>query len=330
MRPSTYLAVTLMLPGLSPTFAAAQRPTLPPFEQEISALPPAMKVAPATSALEAALAARDYERAARLLNDAIARQPKSRELLTQIASVFILDRKPLNAAIALKKAEALGPLDNHARLQLALAYIGMGRGEWARPELEHLALAEPTNVVYSYWLARLDYDASQYASAIRRLENIIKQAPTFVRAHDNLGLCYEALNEPDEAIPHYREALRLNRLNDTRSGWPALNLGILLRTRGELEEAETLFREALTYDRQFAPGYYQLGTLLEQSGRMDEAVKVLRQATSLDAEYAEPHYALSRIYRRQGRIAEADRAITTFERLHDHQQVERGRREPPR
>ena len=57
----------------------------------------------------------------------------------------------------------LGPLDNHARLQLALAYIAMKRGDWARPELERLALAEPANVTYSCWLARLDYDASQYA-----------------------------------------------------------------------------------------------------------------------------------------------------------------------
>ena len=30
--------------------------------------------------------------------------------------------------------------------------------------------------------------------------------------------------------------------------------GILLRTRGELDEAEALFREALTYDQHFAPG----------------------------------------------------------------------------
>ena len=74
---------------------------------------------------------------------------QSRQLLTQIASVFIMDRKPLNAAIALKKAEALGPLDNHARLQLALAYIAMKRGDWARPELERLAKDEPDNVIHA-------------------------------------------------------------------------------------------------------------------------------------------------------------------------------------
>jgi tetratricopeptide (TPR) repeat protein len=80
----------------------------------------------------------------------------------------------------------------------------------------------------------------------------------------------------------------------------------------------------LTYDRHFAPAYYQLGAILEQRGRMDEAVKALRQATSADAAYAEPYYALSRVYRRQGRTAEADEAMTTFKRLHD------ARREPAR
>jgi hypothetical protein len=153
MQTLAWLSVPLMVVGLAPV-SAAQPPTLSTLEQEISA-PPARRVAPARSELDKALAARDYERAERLLADQIARQPTSRHLLTQIASVFMMDRKPLNAAIALKKAEVLGPLDNEARLQLALAYIAMKRGDWARPELERLALAEPSNVIHSYWPVRL-------------------------------------------------------------------------------------------------------------------------------------------------------------------------------
>jgi len=330
MRSSTWLFAALIAGGLPVSAAAQPSPpgTMSTLEQSIRAAPPPGSIAPQPE-LDRALAARDYERAAQLLADAIARQPKSRQLLMQIASVFMMDRKPLNAAIALKKAEVLGPLDNHARLQLALAYIAMKRGDWARPELERLALAEPTNVTYSYWLARLDYDASQYAVAIRRLQDVVARAPTFTRAHDNLGLCYEALNQTDEAIPHYHEAVRLNRIDAVPTGWPALNLGILLRTRGKLEEAETLFREALTYDRHFAPGYYQLGALLEERGATNEAVKVLRQAASADATYPEPHYALSRIYRRQGHVAEAEAALSTFERLRN-QRDQVGRQEPVR
>ena len=47
------------------------------------------------------------------------------------------------------------------------------------------------------------------------------QEPAFARAHDNLGLCYEALHQPDEAVWHYREAVRLNReVEHKASPWP--------------------------------------------------------------------------------------------------------------
>jgi tetratricopeptide (TPR) repeat protein len=315
MRTSTWVSIAAML-FLRSVIAAGQPPPLGAWEREFSVLPPATG-STAQPELDRALQARDYARAERILADAIARQPKARDLLIQIASVFMMDRKPLNAAIALKKADVLAPLENPLRLQLALAYIAMRRGDWARPELERLALVDPANVIPLYWLARLDYDAGQYASAIRRLQAVVAAEPAFVRAHDNLGLCFEALNQSDEAISHYREAVRLNRAGKAHTVWPALNLGILLRSRGELDEAERLFREALTYDNRFAPAHYQLGALLEQSGRPDEAVRALREAVSNDVDYAEPYYALSRIYRRQGQIGKADAAMSTFQRLHE-------------
>jgi tetratricopeptide (TPR) repeat protein len=316
--PETLRILPLLIVALSPAPSAAQMPPMSALEQEISTWTTAEARGPARSDLDRALASKNYERAERLLADAIARQPSSRQLLTQIASIFMIDRKPLNAAIALKKAEALAPLDSRERLQLALAYIAMKRGDWARPELERLATAGPGDVTPTYWLARLDYDAGQYASAIRRLKEVVAREPAFARAYDNLGLCYEALNEPDEAVAHYREAVKLNR-NDMKraSAWPALNLGILLRTRGELDEAESLFREALTIELRFAPAQYQLAVVLEERGLLDEAVKALRQATSIDPAYPEAYYALSRICRRQGRTAEADAALATFKRLHD-------------
>jgi tetratricopeptide (TPR) repeat protein len=316
-------AIRLMLPGVVSQLIlqlalTAQVPSMSALEREISERPPVTKVSAPSSELQRALESKNYERAEQLLADAIARQPASQSLLRQIASVFMMDRKPLNAAIALKKAEALGPLDTATRLQLALAYIAMKRGDWARPELERLAAEEPANVIHAYWLARLDYDAGQYASAIQRLQHVVAREPGLIKAHDNLGLCYEALNQPDEAIGHYREAVRLNRADSkTASPWPALNLGILFRTRGELGEAESLFREALSLDGRFAPAHYQLGVVLEERSRLDDAVASLRQAVSLDESYTEAYYALSRIYRRLGQTAEADAAMTRFKRLHE-------------
>jgi tetratricopeptide (TPR) repeat protein len=269
-------------------------------------------LAPVRADIDAAVRARNWELAERLLAQEIERQPRSTELLTLVARIFFLDGKPLNAAVALKKADAIEPLDPDLRLTLALAYIRIGRHDWARPELERLARAEPNRAEYRYWMGRLDYDTGKYADAIARFKEALARDPRLMRAHDNLGLCHEALDEVDEAIAHYRQALRLNREAPSKSPWPPTNLGILLRQRGELEEAASLFREALAYDRGFARASYQLGVLLDQQGRTDEAFGELTRALAADPSYAEPHYVLARIYRRQGKTALADASLEKF------------------
>jgi tetratricopeptide (TPR) repeat protein len=263
-----------------------------------------------------ALKARQWSTAEQLLVAAIERQPESPALLSVLGSVFLIEKKPLNAAIAIKKAEAIAPIDDRTRFTLVLAYVALHRGDWARPELDRLATSDPSNPTYDYWLGRLDYDDGQYSSAVKRFEKVVDSDPGSVRGYDNLGLCYEALNRPEEAIPRYQKAVELNRAAPQKSAWPPLNLGILLRNRGDAKEAESLLREALTYEP-LPQAHYQLGVLLEQANQLDEAVSQLKHANARDPEYAEPYYALGRIYRRLGHTADADAASATFQRLHD-------------
>jgi tetratricopeptide (TPR) repeat protein len=263
-----------------------------------------------------AIGAQDWPRAEQLLAAEVERQPKeAAALLRVLAGVFLADRKPLNAAVAIKKAEKLGPLDDRTRFALVLAYVSLERNDWARPELDRLVASDPSNPTYEYWLGRLDYDAGQYASAARRYERVIARDASFVRAYDNLGLAYEALNEPEKALDSYRKAVDLNRAQTSRSPWPPLNLGTLLRQRGDLKEAESLLREAVAADGSLAQAHYQLGVLLEQAQRYEEAVTELTGAASADPEFADPHYALARIYRRLGRTADAKESLAAFARL---------------
>jgi tetratricopeptide (TPR) repeat protein len=268
-------------------------------------------------AVDAAIRARNWPEAEQRLAAAIERDPKARDLLVLIARVFILDGKPLNAAVALKKADAISPLDRDLLFALALAYVRLGRNDWAQPALERLVAADPGNAEYRYWLGRIAYDAGKYAAAIARFDEAIARDPHFMRAHDNLGLCYEMLDDPAKALEHYREANRLNRDAASKSPWPPTNLGMLLRQRGDQAEARALFDEALRYDPAFPKGHYELGVLLDQQGRADEAVRELERAAALDASYPDPHYVLARIYRRQGNTGRADEAMATFLRLRD-------------
>lgn len=305
-------AVTLVAP------ASAQEParpdTLPELAPDTVASLPGLGRDRARS-LAAALRAGAYDRAEILLVEAAQREPVPIELLRLLGSVSFLGGNYLNAAIALKKAEARAPLDERSRFTLAMSYVLLGRRDWARPELRKLAEEAPRSALYPYWTARLDYDTGQYAEAVKALRNAVALDPRFVKAHDNLGLCYEALGRFEEALASYEAAVRLNREAAAPSPWPPHNLGLLLTRLDRTLEAEALFREALGHDAGFAPARYQLGVTLEKTGRLADAVTALQEAARLDPKYPEPHYALARLFRRQGKAAEADRALTVFQQL---------------
>ncbi len=303
----------------APDHVGAQTP-LPLTWSDIGSSEPG---ATGRSAIDEAIRGRQWAVAEQLLAAAIEQTPGDTGLLATFATICLADRKPLNAAVAIKKAEALGSISDDLRFTLAIAYISLQHGDWARPELERLASSNSSNpsnrsqATYQYWLGRLDYDDGEYASAIGRFEEVVRREPRFVRAYDNLGLCYEAQNQPEKAIANYREAVRLNRLaaQGNRSAWPPLNFGVLLRHRGELVEAEGLLKESISYQPGLAQAYYELGMLLEQRQRPSEAITELAGAVKADPTYPEPHYALSRIYRRAGRVDQADEAMATFRRL---------------
>jgi tetratricopeptide (TPR) repeat protein len=259
-----------------------------------------------------ALRTRDYERAETLLLQAAEAHPASAEVLRTLGGVFFLRGRPLNAAIAFKKAEAIAPLDERSRFTLVMAYVALGRRDWARPELAKLAAAAPANPLYPYWTARLDQDDGQYAAAVESLQRATQLDSRYMKAYDNLGLCYEALGRFDEAERSFEEALRLNRAEKARSPWPALNLGLLLTRLDRPEAAEARFRESLAADPRFPQARYQLGVALEKRSLVAEAITELEEAARLDPAYAEPQYALARVYRRSGDKQRADRALERF------------------
>ncbi len=267
------------------------------------------------NAIEEAISQKKYAFAEEKLANLIEQNPSSPPLLALLGRVFFMDAKPLNAAVALKKLEKLQPLKEEDRFLLAMSYIVLNRRDWARPELEKLAQANLKNPKYAYWLGRLDYDDSRYAEAIEKLKNALALDPSFVKAYDNMALCYEGLGDFDEAIKTYEKANELNQQQTIRSAWPPLNYGTLLLKRGRYEEAESLLHEALGYDAKLAQTRFQLGNLLEKQKRYKEAIDELNSAATLDPSYPEPHYVLARIYRITGDSKSAEAAVQTFQRL---------------
>jgi len=313
------LALVFLLALVGPS-RAQERPAeagpLPgPRDADVRASSPSLPEAAPDAEIAGALQASDWPRAETLLLEAIEARPDSPQLLRTLGGVFFMEGRPLNAAVAFKKAEALAPLDEASRFTLAMAYVALGRRDWARPELETLLESDAANPLYPYWIARLDYDDGQYEPAVERLKRALALDPRFVKALDNLGLCYEALGRFDEALRSFEDAVRLNRGEASPSPWPPLNTGLLLLRLNRLEEAEAPLRESARIDPRFSQARYQLGLALEKLGRLDDAVPELEEAARLDPAYPEPHYALARVYRRAGEREKSAQALARFQEL---------------
>src|SRR5262249_29081973 len=150
-----------------------------PQEAPAFSVPSLLEAVPLSPAdrgtLEDAVRGREYARAEKLLLAQVDQNPKSTSLLTLLGSIFFLDGQYLNCAVAMKKAEAIAPIDETSRFALSMAYVALDHGDWARPELERLAESYPRNHLYPYWLARLDYNDMQFTAAIAHLQKAIRQ-----------------------------------------------------------------------------------------------------------------------------------------------------------
>jgi tetratricopeptide (TPR) repeat protein len=275
------------------------------------------------AALQEALRNRDYVRAETLLLEESNRHSSSPQLLTAVASLFFLNGRYQDTTVAMKRAEALAPLDHRSRFTLAMAYIILDCRDRARPELEELAGSVPKNPLYLYWLGRLDLDEQRFAAAVADFRAALELDPAFVRAYDNLGLCYEALGQYDDAIGAYKEAIRLSLQAPSPSPWPNLNLGSLLLKLGRLPEAEAFLRDSLQTDPAFPQAHFQMGLLFERRANDAAALRELEQATALNPSYPEPYYLMGELYRRKGEPDRADWASNTFQKLKREQSDKR-------
>ncbi|MFN7992509.1 MAG: tetratricopeptide repeat protein [Bryobacteraceae bacterium] len=267
------------------------------------------------SELQAYLAAKDYTKVETALLARIGTTEHPGLLLETLGGVMFRDKKYLQAAIAFKKAEKEGSLRNGAHFTLAMSYVELKRNDWARAELAHLEREKPTEPLYPYWLARLDYDDQRFGESLAKFTKAIEADPRFVRAYDGLGLVNQALGDLETAERSYLKANRLNREQGSKFAWPALNYGKMLRDNGRYAEARAFLQEALAIDPSLPRAHYELGRLEESLAETDAAIADFRTSSSLDPQDPSPVYALFRLYRNAGERKLAAAMMARFRAL---------------
>jgi tetratricopeptide (TPR) repeat protein len=108
----------------------------------------------------------------------------------------------------------------------------------------------------------------------------------------NLGSLYWKSGRLDEAIVHYRQAVKIEpRAN------AYVNLAAVLKERGRLDEAISCCKTALEIDPRNALAYNNLGAALEGQGRLVAAMSYYEKAIALHADYADAQRNLAAIVR---------------------------------
>ena len=136
---------------------------------------------------------------------------------------------------------------------------------------------------------------------------ILERNPDAFMAHNNLGIELKLEGRLDDAIAHYREAVRIRP--DYAEGHT--NLGLALCAKGRVEEGISHYQAALQSEPQNAVIHNDLGVALAHLGRMPEAIEQYETAARLNPDYLDPALNLGYACLRMNRFPEA---IASYER----------------
>lgn len=156
------------------------------------------------------------------------------------------------------------------------------------------------------WLARNNLGfilakQGKFDEAVAHYRTAIKLKPDLEEAHNNLGIALVGQGKPDEAILHYREAVRLKPdYANAYSNW-----GLALAGQGKLGEAVLCYREALRLKPGATETHNNLGIALARQGKFDEAVAHYRAALKMQPDFAQAYSNLGVTMASMGRFDEA-------------------------
>ncbi len=137
--------------------------------------------------------------------------------------------------------------------------------------------------------------ARAYAGPEALWRDTLRKNPRSWLAHNDLGTWLHSHGKVDEAIEHFRRALEIERGNPWPEARIRYNLANALARRGDLAEAEGLYRQVLERRPLDAPAANNLGNVLMASGRAGEAVRSYRRAVESDPDYVQALVNLARV-----------------------------------
>ena len=199
------------------------------------------------------------------------------------------------------------------------AIAGRDKFTKARTAMEGFLAHHPSDPYVCSKLGALYVQTNELAKGIELLERGLtsKQAdePLLYELHYHLGIAYSRAQKWAQAEAQYQAALRQPILSKLKLG-AYNNLGNLLKAKGDLSGARTIYETAIQIDPSFAIGYYNLGMTLKATGQFTQAIAAYKEAIFLQPHNADAHQNLGVTLLKVGQVQESLKAFRQAIALH--------------
>jgi Flp pilus assembly protein TadD len=140
------------------------------------------------------------------------------------------------------------------------------------------------------------------AEAIAVFHQVLEKDPNDPIAHYALATVLTQNNQERDAVEEYRKACAFN--TNPPAAWYD-HFAVSLANTGDLQQAATAWRKALTIDPSDAGAESDLGAVLYETGQPQEGEQHLRRAIELAPNFAEAHNRLGWELAKENRLEEA-------------------------
>ena len=268
---------------------------------------------------------RKHKRTEDLLKQQIDENPADVYALSNLVRIYRCQKKWDEA---IKTAEGALNLDPHPRNVNELAYqmilcdltyslLHVGQTERAEEIGMELTKSYPDNMDGQFYMANIAFTKCDYQRAIRhymkylRLTEqdaqnrskftalIIDSYQSQDQAWNNIGSCYIRLDQLDKAVIAFRNALKYDD-----DGIPMYyeNLARTLSTQGKVDEAKAALKEALELGISASSLHHLLSNTLRSQGEIDQAMEQIRKALEIDRTNTKYHVCLGELLMAQAKL----------------------------
>lgn len=242
----------------------------------------------------------DWARAEFDVRQSLRTRGDSPEALYLLGSILFHEDKPKDSLLTYTHAAQLARPSAVDFRTIALDYVLLNDYADAEKWITRAARENPADGDTWYAMGRIKYTQNRFADAVASFQHALERMPRSIKAENNLGLAYEGLNQPEDAIKAYRQALEWQKGDPHPSEQPFLNLGILLTDRNQFDEALNLLKQAEAIAPKDPKIHGAVGKLYARRNDLPQAQAELEQAVAGTPRDSALHFQLGQVYRKEG------------------------------